>query len=153
MLQKQQRRLVSPVQVVENQHYGFFLRRAPQEFPDAVEEPQTLCLRLEMRRLFDIRQASAHFRYERRHFRSAGPHLPAQLVVRPRAHVSPQRLDERPVRHRRLALVRATAEHAGAAQLCVDRELFDQPCLADTRLAGDHDERALARQSLLERAL
>jgi hypothetical protein len=62
-------------------------------------------------------------------------------------------LDPRPVRRRSALLPAAADEHVAAARLGPQRELVEQPRLADPGLAGEDDERATALRRLFQRSL
>jgi len=143
---------VGPVEVVEDEQDGRTLRRGDQELRDGVEQPEALLVGLQRDRLGYVGQPLAQRRHQAGEGRGAGAEVTAQLVGSDGAGVGLDRLDERPVRRRPLALVATAGEDTRPLAPRQLRDLLRQARLPDPGLPDDHDERALARVYPVEEA-
>ena len=153
VLEEEQRRLVGPVDVVQEENDRLGRGHAADEPGHAVEQAQPLGFAFQQGRLWEIREALVHLGNQLRHLGRAAPQLTQQRRVGAAADVLPKRFDERQVRHGNLALVAVPREHLRAAEAGVDGELTGQAALADPGLAHEHDERAVAGQHPFQRLL
>jgi hypothetical protein len=132
--EQQERPLVGPLQVVEDEDERPLRGGGRDERADGLEEPVPLALRVAGRR-----GRGRELRPERREQPSqharAGAGLLAELVRRRAADVVLERVHERLVRRQRL-LERPAPEHARPAGVQRARELGDEAGLTDPRLAG-----------------
>jgi hypothetical protein len=151
--QQQQRWLVGPVQVVEQEYQRLRAGRVAQEPGHALEQAHALGVALELHRLGKVGEALAHLGDEVRELGGAVAQLLAQGFVGSRAHVLTQGVDEGEEGDLHGALVGAALQDLRAAQARVDAELLGEPRLADSRLADQRGDRAATRERLLQRVL
>ena len=149
-LEEQQRWLVAPVQVVEDEDHRLLAGGVLEERGDAVEETETRLLRLQGRRHRQAGQALLHFGDHLRDVRGAGPHLGHELLRLPLVDVGADRLHPRPVGGRAFALVAAAPDHLGVAEAGVGGELFRGARLADAGLADKHHQPPATGQGVFE---
>ena len=136
--------VIRPVQIVDHHHRGRAGRQRQEPLHHGVEQPHPLFVRLQRHRLGQIGEPLAQLRHQSRQRGGAEPEVGPQGLRRRAARVLAQRLGERPVRPRRLALVAAAPEHRrplGARRL---GQLLQRAGLADARLAFQQHHRAVA---------
>jgi len=153
VLEQEQRRAIRPVEVVEDEQQRARVRRVHEEGGDAVEEPVAVLLGIAGRRRLHVREPLRHLGNELRDVGPCASQLLAQRVVAPRRDVLAQCFDEREVGNARLGLVAVTHQDLCAAQRRVDPCPLGQARLADSGLADQHDERAVAAERRIHGAL
>ena len=149
--EQQQRRLVGPVHVVEDDHERSDAGRRDEERAHTLEEAVTFRVAVEGREHRELREPVAQLGDDRRDLGAAGVGIEQVAVVGELAHEGAQRLDEREVRHADVAFVRVPPQHLRATDRCVHAELLDRAGLADAGFTDDHDDARLARERLVER--
>ncbi len=145
VLEQQQRGLVGPVQVVEEQDHRAVARGRDQEARDRVEQPEARLLALGGPGRLDV-EALGDLGHELGDLGGAGAHLPRHRHRVGVAHVAADRLHPGPVGGRALVLAAAAPVDAGAADLGVGGELLRGARLADPRLADQQQQPAAARE-------
>src|SRR5262249_17889427 len=136
---------VGPVEVVEDEQDRGTLGRRDQELRDGIEQTEALLVGLQRDRLRDGGEPPPQPPHPPGGRRGGGARGLAQRFGADGAGVRLDRLDERPVRRRPLALIAAAREDTrpvALRQLC---PLLRQARLPDPGLADDHDERSVAR--------
>ena len=141
MLGEQQRRLVSPVHIVDHQHEREPLGAAGDEVGDSVEEVAALLLGGDVERLGNVRKAPAQLRHHARHFGRGVAHVFHDHVGGHHRQRLFEHLYERRVRNRALGLVAAPEQHASAMLDRLGDQLADDGGLADAGLAA-HEHHA-----------
>ena len=152
-LERPERRLVHPVQVVEHDDERRARGAGREERRERLEQAEAGVVAVRGRRLGDVAQRGAQLGRHRREPRRARREVLGQLRGRP----GPRELahDLRPRPHRRCAAaVPAGAPHDGRAALTGPRShLARERRLADAGLAGQQDDLVAAAESTVQRSI
>ena len=148
--QRQQRRLVGGMQIVEHEHERTVDRGVAQEDRDRVEEAEAGALRLERRGRRKIGEALAQLGDYLRKIRRASGELSGERVVVGLLHAGPQRLRPGPIGRRAARLPAAADDDPGAAGVRLRCERLREPALADARLAGQEQQAATAGKGTVQ---
>ena len=147
MAQQEQRQVVGPVQVVEDEQHGRRLAGGLQQRRGGLQRVQPLDLGRGGRRQCNSGQPRVELRQQPNEVARARPELDPQLVDGTGGDVRAQRLGER-LRGSGGALVTAPVKHHPAPLARVPGDLGRQPRLADAGLAADEDAAAPARDGV-----
>jgi hypothetical protein len=131
-------------------HDGHTRGRRIQELTHGIEQAKAFLVRLQRHRFGNLRHALAHRGHQPGDGRRAEPEILPQLVRLRGACVGRNRLRKRPVRRRPLALVAPPGQHQGAALRRRLGELLGQARLADSRLARQQHQPAVAGARLFQ---
>ena len=149
-LEKQKRRLVCRVQIVEHQHEGPRVRRAPQEGRHGIEEPEARPLGLGRRRRGRLGEEGAELGEELRHVGGSLAKLGSESVRLGIAKVRPQRLHPGPVGGGAAGLPAAADESSRSARSGVGDQLVCETALADTGLAHEQEQPSASGDRVVE---
>ncbi len=150
-LQQQERRLIGPLDVVQDEDQRLRAGGVPQKGGDAVEEPEARLLGLERGRGREVGQPLTHLGYDLGDVRGARPHLGLHALCVAVVEVGTDDLDPRPVRRCTAGLVRASPQDLEAAHTRIRAELARGARLADPGLTGQEDEPPLAAAGVVDR--
>ena len=152
MQQQLERRVVRPVQVVEQHHHRRFQRRAADVIEIRGEQQPPLLIGRHDRRVRNVVVDAAQAWHERRNLRRGLAERGA-IRLRQRARRLVADLHERPVRRRALLFVALPGHHEAAPLVREALNLPRQARFANAGLAAEQDETALAEQHPIERLL
>jgi len=148
-LQEQERRRVSPVEVVENDDERLGSRSVLQDGCDAVEEAESGLLGLQDRRRRQ-RQPLAYLGHQLRDVGRTDSELSEQGFRVPILHVGANDLDPWPEGRNPRGFVATAPEHSGTPQPGVSGEHVRRAGLADAGLARQQNHPASAREGIFQ---
>jgi hypothetical protein len=148
--QQEQRGLVGPVEIVEDEHQRPGLGAALQERRDRIEQAKARLLGVDRRRSGEVGKAIVNLGNDLRHIRHGGAEDLFQHATVALVELDAKDLRPGPVGRRALALPGAAPEDGGVAGRGALRQLVGELALADARLAGNQNDRAAAGDGALE---
>ena len=143
-------RLVGPVQVLEHHHQGPDGCAARQELGHTVQQIAALLVWRQARVGRDVAVLVAQLRHQLGEFGGVLAHAAAHDVGTQQSARLFDLLEQRLVRRRRIGVEAMTACHHEAAEACDALCLLRQPGLANTRLAREKQQHALAALGLVD---
>jgi hypothetical protein len=150
--QEEDRALVGPVKVVEEDDDGPAFGRPPQQCGQALEEAQARLHRIGRRRRLEGPQTLTDLRYDRREIdRRSAKHAGQRHGV-VMLDVSSDRLGPRPVGREPMMLRAPSPENGFVRQVRAHQELLDGARLADTGFADERDEPTTGGAGVIEAA-
>ena len=149
--QQLQRRLVSPVKIVEQEYPRRFLRRTLQVFEERTEDQPSQLVGRNVRRWRNVAIHATQARRHRGNLRGQIPHRGTHRL-RDEAHRLLGDLHERHEGRRAFHLVAVAGETEAAALSRGGHDLAGQARLADAGLAAEQNEATLARQHAIQQS-
>ncbi len=150
VLQQQERRVVGPVQVVDQQDLRRHARAPLDEVAEAVEQVAALLLRRQLDGRWNIREHTPQLRDELRHLGCRFTERVAECRPRHDARRAFHHLDPRNEWWGACHLVTATGQRQTPALARVPEDLLGEPRLANARLPADQHQTATAPHRLVE---
>ena len=152
-LEQEQRALIRPVEVVQDDHEGPGATRFRQEACHRVEEAEAgLLLVGRAGGHLQLRQPLANVRHELGDLGGARAELVGQLLGSALTDTRSKHLHPRPVRRRASLLPAASPVDLRAVRTRSARQLLRKAALADPRLAADDHQPPAARERVSERS-
>ena len=153
VLEQQQRRLIGPVKVVEDDQQRSDLCRPRQEVADRVEQVAPFLLRRQVHRRWDVVEGAPELRADARDLSGRfSEDRPERLRALGAGEGLLEDLDPRGVRSGALPLDAVSGQDADAQAIGLRRELLRQARLAHAGLTADQHQGAPSRGGVLERA-